>query len=138
MTSNAERIRWLRERVEALATEIEESGREDEYLAFTNAVASGGVFRPVDHAEWDVMLEAERRTHLLGYYHAARLELLALQRKLREEEAGGKARRREWLTKEWIKEHLSAERIAAGTLFLLEVAHQAGLFYREDSVDKLD
>jgi hypothetical protein len=137
MTSNAERIRWLRERVEALATEIEESGREDEYLAFVNEVASGGVYRPVDHAEWDVMLEAERRTHLLGYYHAARLELLALQRTLQEEEAAGETSRRKWLTKAWIKENLTPERVAAGTIFLLEVARNAGLFYR-DTGDPLD
>ena len=131
MRSNRDRLKYLKEKLGRLSTELHSEGLEPNYRQLLETITHNqAVFTPISDAEWDVMLPEEQQQKLLQYYHTVRTEFLALTQKAEESGLAGKLR--EWLESPYIQTAIAGIALAEIAVKLLELAHSSGLFYRED------
>lgn len=132
------RLRFLVRQVDALADQIERSGREDDVLALADALAADpSAITPTDDAEWDALLPKEREARLVERYLTLRSELVALEREgVRHK---GKNRQR-WLEGPAPKFVGMAAGIGTLVHYGVQLLHAAGVmaYERSESVAGLD
>jgi hypothetical protein len=130
--TNRERLEFLQSRVNTLAAEIEESGREEEFLSYVRQISSsGGQPRSIDEVEYDLMLPTEKSSLLLAHYHTMRTELLELARSQEQQARTGGVS--SWLANPWLKAGISAISLTKAAMFIIEVLSKHPHFLRVPS-----
>lgn len=131
MTTNKDRINYLREKIKQLNNEISKKKREDEYLTMVTQIAKGQLkFKPVTEEEWEIFLPKEKEVRLLDYYHTLRTELKVMTDKLKEKK--GIHKLKEWLESEWVRFSITGVELTILAVQIVEFAHTQGLFFQEE------
>ena len=128
--SNHERMVFLRQRVNQLATIIQSHGMGDEYVSYVKRIAKGEQDAEiVDEVEFDQLLVEEMAVKLFAHYTTMRTELLELTR--RRDEAGTLERINEWLEAPVGKAFLTIGTLTHAAMLLAEILHHTGLFLED-------
>ena len=133
MTTNRDRIKYLRSKLSILSTAIRQDHMQEEYISLVKDLAQGErSIDPVDDALWDTMLPEEQNRHLLAYYHTQRLELLELMRELERQEKNSKEDKFKWLDDKWIARILTVRGVIELTVGIYQAGSYAGLWFDDE------
>ena len=131
MKTNRDRLKYLREKIRQLNSQIHDEGLEDEYIAMVNEIADGKIkLEPVSDETWEVMLPKEKEKQLLNYYHSLRTELQEMVGQVRRQ--GSTARVAKWLENPWVQATISAAAITNVALHVVELVRATGLLFEEE------
>ena len=134
METNQDRIKYLQEKLDQLSSTIQEKNLEDKYIELAEQIKQGGFnFEPVSEEEWQLMLPKEQEKYLLAYYHTMRSELHAMKVAGTEKSSTGKLK--EWLENPWVRVGLTTFAFVEVAVKVIEIAHQSGLFFKEEDDD---
>ena len=134
MKSNQDRIKFLQEKLEQLGSAIEEKKLEDKYVEMAEHIKEEKLkFEPINEEDWEVMLPKEKDKNLLIHYHTMRTELHAMKTVGTKKNRSGKLSA--WLESPWTQVGLSALTLAEVAVKVVELAHQSGLFFKEEHED---
>lgn len=132
MTTNNDRIAYLKERLNQLSSRIQQANLEDKYIEMAEQIAQGSLtLEPIDDDQWELMLPKEQGKHLLAYYHTLRTELQEMKRLYKEKGRTGKLR--EWLENPWVRIGITGTSIFGAAVKVIEIISQGGLFFQEES-----
>jgi len=132
MTTNNDRIAYLKERLNQLSSRIQQANLEDKYIEMAEQIAQGSLtLEPIDDDQWELMLPKEQEKHLLAYYHTLRTELQEMKRLYKEKGRTGKLR--EWLENPWVRIGITGTSIFGAAVKVIEIISQGGLFFQEES-----
>ncbi len=130
MSTNKDRLNFLKDRLDILTKEIITEKREQEYLDMMKGIADKQViFQVLAHDEWELMLPIERKEHLLRYYHTVRSELRELASEVNKISTPDKLT--QWLESKWVLRGIAAATIVNVAIQVLNLAQQTGFFYDE-------
>jgi hypothetical protein len=137
MSSNRDRIKFLDQRVNELASLIQNSGREKEYMEYLSQIAQGKIVpEDVDEDTWNLLLPTEKDAKLFAHYHTMRTEHLSLMRKA--DEPTTLERAAAWFESPWFKTAIASATLIDAAKFFYQILSQTGLFLDESTdQDKL-
>lgn len=131
MTTNGDRMKFLRARANELAEEITKQNREQAFLAYLADIRDGKLSaQAVDDQTFDLLLPAEKEQQLFAHYHTVRTELLELMGKA--DEPSTLQRVAAWFEAPWIKGAMAAATLTEVAKFLYQILSQSGLFLADD------
>ena len=134
MSSNRDRMNFLRQRVNELAGLIHSSGRDKEFMEYLSQIVDGKLVpEEVDEVTWEVLLPAEKDAKLFAHYHTMRTEHLSLMRKA--DEPTTLERVAAWFESPWLKTAMAGATLIEAAKFFYHILSQTGLFLGESPDD---
>jgi hypothetical protein len=131
MTTNRDRMTFLRARANDLAEEITKQDREQAFLSYLANIRDGKqTAQAIDEQTFDLLLPAEKEQLLFAHYHTVRTELLELMEKA--DEPSTLQRVAAWFESPWVKSAMAVATLTEVAKFLYQILSQSGLFLVDD------
>lgn len=136
MVTQNDRLKYLRDRVKTLQSQVVEYDLQGEYAQMVKQISDRTLeLEPVNDETWDLMLPNEQRMHLLAYYHTLRSELQMLLDEAQQQGSFEKAT--QWLDSPWVKRTVTLAAIAKVAIDVAILIAHSGLFFTEDDPDQI-
>jgi hypothetical protein len=131
MNTKRERLKYLTSQLDAISKQIQDTKREDEYLALVKDIAHAQTQPPsIDEDAWNFMLPKEQEINLLIYYHTMRAEAFALTEELKKTTTMQAVK--EVLDSPYVKGPIAVAALVRVATAVIALGHTLGLFFNED------